>query len=211
MAMTQMQQWMTWIEYIGAVAFSVSGALTGLKKHMDIFGVMVLGLTTATAGGVIRDLILGISPPLMFQNPIYAILAMITALVTFLPPVRRLAANGGRVYDTILFAADTLGLAIFAVMGVNTAIAAMPSSGLFLLVFVGCVSAVGGGVLRDVMAGQTPYIFVKHIYALASIVGALICAAFWKVSPAWAMMAGFAAVVLIRCLSSHFRWNLPHS
>ena len=76
--------------------------------------------------------------------------------------------------------------------------------------FVGVVTGVGGGVLRDVMAGDTPYIFVKHVYASASLLGALMCAALWQ----WAgelpaMLTGTGTVVLIRCLSAHFRWNLP--
>ena len=73
------------LELIGTVAFSVSGAITGLKKKMDILGVVILGLTTAVGGGVIRDLILGITPPNTFRNPIYATFAIVTAIVVFLP------------------------------------------------------------------------------------------------------------------------------
>ena len=77
-------------ELIGTIAFSVSGALTGIKKKMDILGVIILGLTTAVGGGVIRDLILGNTPPNTFRNPVYAAVAIITAVIVFLPPVYRM-------------------------------------------------------------------------------------------------------------------------
>lgn len=209
MSMTEMLRWITWIEYVGSIAFAASGALIGIKKHMDLFGVMVLGLTTATAGGVLRDLILGVSPPMMFKNPIYAIIAMITALIIFLKPVRNLLHTDSKAYDRVMFFADTLGLAIFVVVGVRNARAAMPTAGVFLQVFTGVVSAVGGGVLRDVMAQEMPYIFTKHIYAVACVIGALVCVLLWPLGNVVAMAVGFAVVFAIRCLSSHFKWNLP--
>lgn len=210
MSMAIMMRYITWIEYLGSVAFAASGALVGIKKRMDVFGVMILGLTTACAGGVLRDLILGVTPPLMFVNPVYAVIAMITALLMFIKPVRKLVHMESPVYDKIMFLADTLGLAIFTVVGVRTAIAVCPSGGLFLQVFIGTVSAVGGGVLRDVMAGQTPYIFTKHVYAVACVVGAAVCGLLWKAEPVLSMAAGFAVVIAIRLLANHFKWNLPH-
>ena len=211
MSMATMAQLITWLEYLGGIAFAAAGALVGIRKHMDIFGVMVLGLTTATAGGVLRDLILGITPPAMFRNPTYALVAMATAVLIFLKPVRKILKPESPVFDLTLFLADTLGLAIFTVVGVRTAIAAYPSGSLFLQVFLGVVSAVGGGVLRDMMAGVPPYIFTKHVYATSCVAGALVCGLMWKISPVWSMAVGFFLVVLIRCLASHFRWNLPHS
>ncbi len=198
-----------WLEYLGTVAFAASGALVGLKKKMDIFGVMVLGLTTAVGGGALRDVLLGVTPPQMFRNPVYAIVAMVAALLLFMKPVRKLAHTDSPAYDRIMFLADTLGLAIFTVVGVRTAREVCPEGGLFLQVFVGAVSAVGGGVLRDVMAGEPPYIFTKHIYAVASVAGALVCAILWDANQIAAMAVGFVLVVVIRCLASHYRWNLP--
>ena len=88
----------------------------------------------------------------------------------------------------------------------------MGTSTWVLLAFVGVITGVGGGVLRDVMAGDTPYIFVKHIYACASLVGAVICGLLWHYAgEGLSMLAGAAAVFLIRGLSAHFRWNLPHA
>ena len=104
---------------------------------------------------------------------------------------------------------DSIGLGVFTVIGVQAAFAQSSSHGIFLLIFVGVITGVGGGVLRDIMAGNMPYVFVKHIYACASLAGALLCTLLWKGSAAWAMSLGAGLVILIRCLSAHFRWSLP--
>ena len=200
------------VELIGTMAFAASGALTGIKKNMDIFGVCILALTTAVGGGVIRDLVLGGTPPATFRDPIYATVAIITALVLFLPRVRRLLMWDQALFDLSLFLMDTAGLAIFTVMGIRVAYTHVPQATLFLLAFVGVVTGVGGGVLRDVMAGDTPYIFVKHVYACASLVGALACALAWHhLGEMVSMLLGGGLVVVIRGLSAHYRWNLPRA
>lgn len=200
------------LELIGTLAFAASGAMTGLKKNMDIFGVCILGLTTAVGGGVIRDLILGNTPPATFQDPIYASVAVLTSLVLFLPRVRRLLMWDQRLFDLSLFLMDTAGLGIFTVVGIRVAYAHVPRATLFLLVFVGVITGVGGGVLRDMMAGDTPYIFVKHVYASASLAGALLCGLLWHYAGEMgSMLLGGGTVILIRCLSAHFRWNLPRA
>lgn len=198
------------MEVMGTIAFAVSGALTGLRKNMDIFGVAVLGVTTAVGGGMIRDLILGDTPPVMFRSPVYAMLAVSTSIVVFLPPVRKMLLESHRTFEFLLLLMDSIGLGAFSVIGVERAISVSADTGLFLTVFVGVLTGVGGGLLRDMMAGNTPYIFVKHIYACASIVGALLCALLWKpVGSQGAMLIGSAAVLIIRLLAAHYRWSLP--
>ena len=97
-------------------------------------------------------------------------------------------------------------------VGIRTAYAHVPQATVFLLVFVGVITGVGGGLLRDMMAGDTPYIFVKHIYASASLVGALLCGLLWHYAGEIpSMLVGGGAVILIRCLSAYFRWNLPRA
>lgn len=196
-------------EIIGTVAFAVSGAMTGLKNKMDIFGVMILGVVTAVGGGVIRDLILGITPPGMFGKPVYAVVAMVTAVITFLPAVRRLLTKNQRVHDFVLLILDSLGLGVFTVVGIQTAYRVSSGYGAFLIVFVGVITGVGGGVLRDVFAGERPYIFVKHIYASASIAGAIACVLLWSVNSTAAVVVGAVLVFVIRLLAAHFRWSLP--
>ena len=197
-------------ELIGTVAFAISGAITGLKKKMDIFGVVILAVVTAVGGGAIRDIVLGNTPPMTFRNPVYALVAVATGILTFIPVVRKLAGKTQKAFDIFLLVTDSVGLGIFTVMGIRTAINLNHGENMFLLVFVGVVTGVGGGLLRDVMAGNTPYIFVKHIYASASLAGAVLCVLLWKPLGATAAMSVSAAVIIIiRFLAARFKWSLP--
>ncbi len=200
------------LELIGTIAFAVSGAVLAVRKGMDVFGVTILGLTTAVGGGAIRDLLLGNTPPLTFREPVYALTAIGVSLVVFLKPVRHFLTGNHRHAAALLQLSDSLGLALFTVSGVQVAYLLGHSESLFLLTFVGVVTGVGGGVLRDIMAGRTPFIFVKHVYASAALAGALLCAWLWPlIGQTAAMLAGFAVIMIIRLLSAHYRWSLPHA
>lgn len=197
-------------ELIGTVAFAASGAIVALSKKMDIFGVITLGIVTAVGGGVCRDLILGLTPPATFQNPVYALVALGVSLVMFIPAVRRVLFKKHRLYDVAMLLMDSLGLGIFTVVGIEVAYAAGETQNLFLLIFVGMVTGIGGGVLRDVLAGNTPYIFVKHFYACASLIGAAVCVALWRFfGESVAVIGGAATVVVLRLLAARFHWSLP--
>ena len=204
------QQLITFImEMIGTIAFAASGAMVAVDRAMDIFGVIVLGVTTAVGGGAIRDVILGIVPPAMFQNPIYTLAATITSCVVFLILYLKkelLQGHNRETYDKIMLVMDSIGLGIFTVVGVNTGIAQGYVDYMFLLVFLGTITGVGGGLLRDIMAGVPPYILVRHIYACASIVGAIVCVVLYRNFGAVTAMVGASAVViLIRYLPELFR------
>lgn len=206
-----MQTFVFVLEMIGTVAFAISGAMVALKKNMDIFGVAILGIVTAVGGGAIRDVVLGITPPTMFQTPVYALVATVVSIIVFIPAIRRLLTRNHRVYEIVMRVMDALGLGIFTVMGIDRA-HSVGEYNLFLLVFVGVITGVGGGLMRDIMAGNTPYIFVKHIYACASIAGALACALLWEpLGAVTAMFVGASLVLVIRLLAAHFKWSLPHS
>ena len=206
-----MTETLIWIlELIGTVAFAASGAMVGLRKGMDIFGVVILGLCTAVGGGIIRDLVLGIHPPVTFRDPSYALVAILTGLLVFLPVVRRRLHRHERVYDLAMLWMDSVGLGVFTVAGVRTACEAGQGDNLFLLVFVGIITGVGGGILRDVLSGRTPYVFVRHFYASASLFGAVLCALLWPYTGTLpAMAAGAVLVVVLRLAAAHFRWSLP--
>ena len=181
-----------------------------MEKKMDIFGVAILGLTTAVGGGIIRDMLIGNTPPQTFQDPVYAVISIVTAIIVFYLAGRRKNSMSPHLWDILLLVMDTLGLGIFTVVGISTAHQAVPESGQFLLIFVGVITGVGGGVVRDMMAGNMPYIFVKHIYACASIVGAVVCVLLYRHYGAVISMVGASAVVcLVRYLAAHYRWNLP--
>ena len=205
-----MELFVSVLEWIGTVAFAASGALTAMKKRMDLLGIIVLGVVTAIGGGIIRDLVLGVTPPFAFRNPTCAVIATITALLLFIPQLRRPIMHNQKIFDLVMFFMDSLGLGIFTVMGIWIAKDLSPDRSRFLLVFVGVITGVGGGVVRDVLSGQMPYIFVKHIYACASLVGAILCTLLWPYLPQYAvMLLGAAAVLIIRMLSAYFHWNLP--
>lgn len=201
------------MEMLGTVAFAASGAMVGVERRMDIFGVCVLGVVTAVGGGITRDIVLGVIPPGVFQNPVYALVAVITSCVVFGVMYWRRRLLEGNVkagYDRIMLVMDSIGLGIFTVVGVNTGIRKGYLDQTFLLVFLGTITGVGGGLLRDMMAGVPPYIFVRHVYACASIVGAIVCVYMHRLFGAVpAMVVSSAVVLLIRYLAAHYRWNLP--
>jgi len=200
------------IEMLGTIAFAISGAMVAVQRKMDLFGVVLLGMTTAVGGGIIRDLILGRTPPAAFLHPVYALTAIGVSVLIFIPSLRRLLEGREKVYELVLLVIDSLGLGVFTVVGVQAAYASLGTPTLFLSVFVGVLTGVGGGVLRDLFAGTVPYILVKHVYATASLVGALLCALLWKVTEvAFAMPIGAAAVVILRLLAARYRWKLPRA
>ena len=199
------------LEIIGTIAFAASGALTALRRNMDLFGIAILGLTTAVGGGVIRDLILGIAPPRTFHNPVYAIVAVATSIIIFVLAYTH-KFKEGVVYDVTMLVMDSLGLGAFTVTGIAVAWSSSVDGHIFLQLFVGVLTGVGGGVLRDVLAGNTPYIFVKHVYACASLLGAVACVYLRGVlGDNYAMLCGMVLVVVMRLLSARFRWNLPRA
>ena len=201
------------LELIGTVAFASSGAMIAIEKKMDIFGVNVLGATTAVGGGIMRDIILGLTPPGAFSHPVYVLVAALTSTILFVIAYAKPTAFESRVktdyYDKLMFWCDTAGLGIFTVVGIQAAVRAVGGENVFFFVFIGTLTGVGGGVLRDLMAGETPYILVKHIYACAAIAGGIVCVvgrtAFGE---AYGTILGLAATVLLRFLAAHFRWNL---
>ncbi|MBQ6430605.1 MAG: trimeric intracellular cation channel family protein [Oscillospiraceae bacterium] len=207
-----METYVSLLELIGTVAFAASGALIAMKKHMDLLGVIVLGVVTAVGGGILRDLILGITPPLAFRDPADALVAVATSILLFIPWLRHRLMHNQRLFDVILLIMDSIGLGVFTVMGIWNALAFDPDRSTFLLVFVGVLTGVGGGMIRDVLAGNMPFILVKYVYACASLIGALACALLWKILPSYAaMLVGMLLVLIIRLLAAHYHWNLPRA
>ena len=196
------------LEIIGTVAFAASGAMIAVDRKMDVFGVAMLGLFTAVGGGVIRDVLLGNTPPLSFRHPVYALTAIGVSILMFTKPLRSRYNRHQRVFDMVLLMMDSVGLGIFSVMGVQVALSV--NSNLCTVVFVGLVTGVGGGIMRDMMTGQPPMVFVKHFYASASLIGALLCALLWPhIGEAAAMIAGAVTVIVLRLLAARYHWNLP--
>ncbi len=200
------------IEIIGTIAFAVSGAMVGINRKMDVFGVSVLGVTTAVGGGMIRDISLNMVPNSLLE-PVYIQVSIITTLILFIAVYFSKVESKGKhkiVYDNVMMAMDSVGLGIFTAVGVAKGISNGYVDNTLLLVFLGTITGVGGGLLRDVMAGVQPYIFKKHIYACASMIGAFVYIwtyiAFGEIK---AMIFSTLVVVVIRYFARHYKWNLP--
>lgn len=201
------------IELIGTAAFACSGGMVAIKKHLDLLGIVVLGVTTAVGGGMLRDLIIGIHPPTLFVKPVYVWVAFLSVLVLFVI-VRfchiTMEILESEIYERVMNLLDAIGLGAFTVVGIDTAIEAGLGEYRFLMVFLGTITGVGGGILRDMMAGQTPAVLKKHVYACASIAGA-VCYVWLSdlIGNDGSMVISALLVVAIRILARKYRWNLP--
>lgn len=197
------------VNIVGTIAFAISGAVVAMKKKFDVFGVVMLGVTTAVGGGFVRDLVLGNVPPVALTNPVYTIVAIACSILAFIPVIRSRVGQNNVVFDRLMFFMDTIGLAAFTTTGVVSAFE-QGSHSLFVSLFVGVVTGVGGGVMRDIFSMESPYIFRKHIYAVAAAAGAITTHLLYGwLGPIPATIIGFAEIIVIRFLSAYYRWNLP--
>ncbi len=200
-------------ETIGVIAFAVSGALLAAEKNFDIFGIMVLGLLTAFGGGVVRDLLLGLVPPVFFSNYTSALLAVLSSLAVFLiyKYGRGLRIFSGRDAAAVINFFDAIGLGIFAVTGVNMALEHGFYDNPLLCITVGTLTGIGGGIIRDIMAGEIPSVLRKNVYALAAILGAA-CYYYlmhWGVGILPSVLIAAGLTVALRIMAAYFRWHLP--
>ncbi len=200
------------MEIIGTIAFATSGAMLAIQRRMDLFGVIVLGVVTSVGGGMIRDGILG-NVPSALLDPIYTAAAAATSFLLFVIIwIRRnlLTSPYRLMYDRVMLLMDAIGLGIFTVVGITVGIHNGYQDETFLLVFLGTLTGVGGGLLRDMMAQVQPYILVKHIYACASIAGGVIYVYLYRyVGELPALVIAPLVVISIRILAAHYHWNLP--
>ena len=153
------------MDLFGVVVFAITGSLAAGKKRMDLFGVVVLATVTALGGGTLRDLVLGTSPVFWVSAPIYLLVAVATAIVTFF--LVRFCGLPLR----LLSVADAFGLAVFTVLGTQKALDMGISPG--IAVVMGIMTGVVGGIIRDILSGEIPLILRREIYATASLCGAI--------------------------------------
>jgi len=190
------------IDYLGTFAFAISGIRLASKKQFDWFGAFIVGMVTAVGGGTLRDLSLGMSPFWMTQWIYFAITLVALLLFVFFPKhINRVAGP--------IFLFDTIGLALFTVVGFQKTVdAGFP---LYAAMLMGMMTGAAGGVLRDILINEVPLIFRRDIYALACLAGGLFYTAGELLSfPAFVSQLGCAAVViLIRVLAVKFHWQLP--
>ncbi len=189
---------------VGTVVFALTGALVAVEKRFDLVGVMVLAAVTAVGGGSVRDLVAGTTPPPALTNEplLWAIAA--TGLATFLG-TRSLGTPPRR----LLYAADTLSLALFAALGAQTGIEV--GFGFWGTVFAGTVSGVGGGIIRDLLSGEVPGVLYRSgdFYATAAAGGATATFLLDPVGADLSLVAGAVVVVALRVGSRLAGLRLP--
>ena len=200
-------------EWIGTAAFAISGAMVAVDKHTDVFGVLFLAIITALGGGTIRDMLIGHFPPRMFTNYHYLLMAAVCALAVFVLArlLKERYIRSEKLIEQINNVFDAIGLGIFAVSGARIGMEAGFADNGFLVTFLGMTTAVGGGMLRDVLLQEMPFVLKKRVYAVAAIAGAL---TYWMLemlgtAPTLAYGAGWAVTVTLRLMATVFRWNLP--
>lgn len=197
-------------DMIGTIAFAVSGALVGVARKMDIFGMTVLALATAIGGGIVRDVLLGYFPPNSLRNVVYVTVVLAVTVIVFLIYNSRYRkhAMGPRSRASYLLA-DALGLASFTVTGASAGFKLYPELPIFI-VLLGTITAVGGGIIRDMLAQRIPSVLKEDVYALPSIIGGVVY--YVMVTSSWERMAvygAFTVVLVIRLLAIKYNWSLP--
>ncbi len=201
------------MEFVGTIAFACSGSMIAMQRRLDYLGVVVLGITTAVGGGILRDIIIGQIPPSLFLNPSNAIIAFWINTCLFITVKMRWSHYlhlQSKEYDDIMNLSDALGLGIFTATGINTAITAGFGSYTLFCVFLGVITGVGGGILRDILLGQTPIVLRKHVYACASIAGAVTYINLLPIANRdTSMLLSSLVVLVIRILARKYNWNLP--
>ena len=194
------------IEVAATVAFALSGILEATRRRMDIVGVFSVAFASAFGGGTLRDLLLDRRPLFWVQNPehIWLVLAMALAAPLLLRAVRHQRV------DRVMEAADALGLGLFAISGASLAmVAGMPA---VVSVLMGAITAVCGGVLRDVLCNEIPRVFHDHVpYTLCAFIGAALFLALHAqgVAPTVSTGAGIAVTSGLRLLAVARGWRIP--
>ena len=191
------------LDLLGTAAFAASGAWAGVRREMDLFGVLMLGMVTAIGGGTLRDLLLGDLPPFCFKNEVYLWLPLLVALLVF--AAHRFFPK----LETPLLYFDAIGLGTFVVIGTGKALAFQ--TGPIGAVLLGVMTGTAGGAIRDILSNQVPLILRREIYASACILGGtlLVILTRLQVASNISLLIAASSVILLRLLAIHYNWSLP--
>lgn len=194
------------LDLIGTAAFAATGAFKAVEHKSDIVGIIILATITGVAGGVLRDVIFGRIPPVAITNPLYVAITIGMAVAIFF------LYRSFKHYEGLILKFDAVGLGVFTIIGTSFAYSVFGLNFL-AMAFAGIVTAVGGGILRDVFVNEVPIVFVKELYASASFAGVV---AFFGMLAAGinvdiAAIPCIALVTGLRVLAMKYNWNLPRS
>ena len=200
------------LQIIGVIGFSVSGAMVAIRRETDIVGVVILAMTTTFGGGIMRDLCISSEPPRFFTMYTEIAVSLVTALVVFFVArhfkEKYLAKEGALLAVDNVF--DAIGIGVFSVIGTEIALDAGYTAPI-LAILMGTVSGVGGGVVRDVLVRDIPFLLKKRIYLLAVAAGSTVYYRLWHFgAPGMLSLSlGAATVFTLRMLATVFKWNMP--
>ncbi|MBO5356612.1 MAG: trimeric intracellular cation channel family protein [Clostridia bacterium] len=201
------------VEYIGVISFAISGAVIAIKKKADAVGAVFFALITCFGGGMIRDFALGVVPRILTVTSNYY-LALVCILVSiicfalaFIPKTASFITKHS--HNFAIEFTDAIGLSVFCVFGVDVAIE-LGYSNPILLIFCGCITGVGGGMLRDICSAEIPFIFRKHIYLIPTLCGAIFYTLTYKhIHHLASLLIAIGIIIVLRVLAIKFKWNLP--
>lgn len=202
------------IQYVGAISFTISATIYAIHKRTDIIGALVFSLLTCFGGGLIRDIAIGQLPPQILVNREAHYLALVSigvCLVCYhLGFIKKISRFADRHQHSFLIEfTDSLGLASFVVSGLEIAIE-YGKTGFVVLVFAGCITGVGGGILRDICSAQIPSVFKKHIYLIPVIIASVFFALTYnKIPEIVSIIITLAIIIVVRMVAFKFKWNLP--
>jgi uncharacterized membrane protein YeiH len=192
-------------DLVGVAVFAASGGTAGVAKRLDVFGVVFVGFAAALGGGVLRDLVIDVVPPLAFADWRYSVTAAAASLLVFF-----LHPQLARIRRTVLLL-DAAGLGLFTAAGALKALDfGVPPAGAVIL---GMITGIGGGLLRDLLTGEIPVVLRREIYAVASLLGAVVVAVGVRLdAPQLALLAGAAALTcLVRVVALRRGWSAPRA
>jgi uncharacterized membrane protein YeiH len=191
------------LDLAGTFVFALSGAAAGVRRRVDLFGVLALSFAAANTGGIARDLLIGAVPPGAIADWHYAGVSLLAGIITFSFPGEILRRKN----PVLLF--DAAGLGLFAVTGAHKALA----HGLnpLMAVLLGMLTGIGGGMARDVLLAETPTVLRREVYAVAALVGAavVVTASLLQLPSGAATLAGAALCFALRVLALRYDWHLP--
>jgi uncharacterized membrane protein YeiH len=192
------------LDLFGTAAFAVTGALKAVERKSDIVGIIILAAITGMAGGVIRDVTFGRFPPIAISNPLYVAITIAMAVAIFF------LYRAFKKHEGLFLKFDAIGLGVFTVIGASIAYN-IAGLNFLAMAFAGMITAVGGGILRDVFVNEVPIVFVKELYASASFIGVvMLFALLWAgVDINIAAIPTIVAVTALRMTAMKYNWNLP--
>ncbi len=193
------------LDFFGTMAFAVTGSFKAIEQKSDIVGVIILSIITGLAGGIIRDVIFGRFPPNALVDPVYLLITISTGIVVFFlyPRLKK--------HWNLFIKFDAIGLGAFTIIGATVAYTLFGHNFL-IMAFAGVLTAIGGGILRDVFVNEIPIVFIKELYVTASFMGIVI---FYLLlillDIGVAAIIAVVSIISIRFLAIKYKWNLPRS